>query len=436
MEVFLSSTVSDLKAYRDEVKQALTETGVLCYPSEDWVNAYAQTVHVVRERVEQSSSYYGIFAHFYGSVPPESSHSITAMEFRWAFARWQKERPPLMAVFMPELGSEVDNLLRVAAEEELERRFPGDPDQQQCFRELQKSFRDEVMSPVSEWRTVTYFRDQHHLGRQAVHLQGVWRQELLKASLGIGSGFAREPTEPELGRIGRHDELLAVKKALDAAATSKRPALLIDVNGSEDAGQGEFVQALAESVLRKRFRRPEGRRPPSDRYRLDGLLRWMGRVLAGKEVTTLDALAQLILAASQRQALAVLVDPVDAFVGGYAAFLSEFWRPLFERLELAGPSRKPCLCVIAVRYAAESDAASLPAVPSSQHAEVSVPLTTSLAEAEVIGWLAETEVPDPDGERHAEIAREVTRDRGGAVDGTPRRVFERLRRLDLWPRAD
>lgn len=114
-EVFVSSTVRDLSAYRAAVQDVLlNRVEVAAYLSEHWGGGLDDTVQKCRTRLLQADAYLGIFAYWYGSVPPEYGESITHLEFNWAMERWGDAAIPPIAVFMPE--GEADRELRRKAE--------------------------------------------------------------------------------------------------------------------------------------------------------------------------------------------------------------------------------------------------------------------------------------------------------------------------------
>jgi hypothetical protein len=438
MDVFVSSTVKDLDTYRDRIAEALSNAAISCQLSKNWVSSYESTLKKVRQELRESNGYYGIFAHYYGSIPPGSKESITALEFRWAMGLFGNKRPPPMAVFIPAPKSAADGDLQEKADMALAEAFPNQLQEQERHRQLQREFRQRVMSPPNEWRPVTYFRDREHLGDLAIAMHGVWVKELILAAGGGALGDpGDEPTPEQLGRLGRGDHLAAAGKAITVAAARKAAALCLLVAGQEDAGQVELSRALVADVLKNRFRIADARRPPFDSYRLEDVVRWMGSVVGGEEVTTIEALAALISRVTKARPVALIIDPIDSFDGGLPAFHAQLWEPLAAALEARVPDRRPCFALLAIAYAEAAPSRVVELATGAQSAArldklfMLSPLG-SIEELDVMGWLADEQVPDPSGTRHNEIAAAVVRNPAGALDGTPRRVFERLKRRGLW----
>ena len=70
--VFLSSTIKDLKEFRSGVRQVLQKAGMACFPSEQWVSSFDDTVARCQQRFSQSNGFVLLLGHWYGSVPPGS----------------------------------------------------------------------------------------------------------------------------------------------------------------------------------------------------------------------------------------------------------------------------------------------------------------------------------------------------------------------------
>src|SRR5262249_19835995 len=152
-----------------------------------------------------------------------------------------------------------------------------------------------------------------------IQVNGVFKQELIEASRKV-TAVVREPTDAELGSLGRSEDLLATSKAIDGAFLRKQPGLFLVATGTEDTGQGEFAQALAERALRKRFHFSNARRPAVNIFRAESMLRWMGLLLEGNETPTLDLLAAAIARKAKDKPVAFIIDPIDPFEGGIDAF--------------------------------------------------------------------------------------------------------------------
>ena len=81
-KVFISSTVSDLKEYRDKAKSAANRAGFLPIMNEDWSAKAAPPLDECMERVDGTHLTIAIVAHRYGWVPvgQEDEKSITRLE--------------------------------------------------------------------------------------------------------------------------------------------------------------------------------------------------------------------------------------------------------------------------------------------------------------------------------------------------------------------
>jgi hypothetical protein len=440
MDVFLSSTVQDLKEYRLRVRDALRVSSIHCELGEEWSGSYGSTVDLVSSKLHQSRSYYGIFAHYYGSVPPGRSESITIMEFRWAQKRWGQDRPPRIAIFVPRRGSTADGKLKDLARQLLADKFQKQPEEQERLFQLQERFVTEVMSPTDEWKMVNQFEDVIHLGDLALHVHSVWEKELLKAA--NGGRAHREPSPDELGRLGREEHLMAAGRAIDGLKARNQPALVLMAAGHEDAGQGELVRAVGAQVLvlGKRFRMREGSRPPFDRFGLDDLIRWLASVVGQGEATTVEELAAVVARAGKEKPIALMIDPLDSFEGGAQAFQARFWAPFYQRLAADPLIRRPCFALVAASYRplpAVETSFSTAAKPGADPSKLLVlPALDDLDELAVIGWLSGLDVPDDTGNRHLQIAKAVFQRGDETLDGTPQRVFRRLGRQVLWPNGE
>jgi len=89
--IYLSSTYSDLKVYREEVYKALRQSRQEVIAMEDYVASDLRPIDLCLRDVEKAEIYVGLFAFRYGYVPPHEHNnphgrSITEMEFRHARA--------------------------------------------------------------------------------------------------------------------------------------------------------------------------------------------------------------------------------------------------------------------------------------------------------------------------------------------------------------
>lgn len=82
--VMISSTVLDLPAHRDKVKEACLKLGVFPLMMEQLSASGVDAIQASRRLVQQANIYVGVFAHRYGYVPPGYDISITEMEYNIA----------------------------------------------------------------------------------------------------------------------------------------------------------------------------------------------------------------------------------------------------------------------------------------------------------------------------------------------------------------
>jgi len=82
--VFISSTIDDLKEYRAETSNVIGKLGWLAIGSEDLVSRDDRPKDACLELVKKCHYYVGIFAHRYGHIPNGDKQSITEQEYKCA----------------------------------------------------------------------------------------------------------------------------------------------------------------------------------------------------------------------------------------------------------------------------------------------------------------------------------------------------------------
>jgi len=82
--VFISSTIKDLKNYRSETINIISKLGWLSIASENLVSRDDRPKDACLELVRKCHYYVGIFAHRYGHIPDGDKQSITEQEYRCA----------------------------------------------------------------------------------------------------------------------------------------------------------------------------------------------------------------------------------------------------------------------------------------------------------------------------------------------------------------
>jgi tetratricopeptide (TPR) repeat protein len=85
--LFLSSTMQDLKPFREVVKHVCQRLGIALVTMEDFGPDTRNAVELCREKVDTSQLFLGLYAHRYGFRPDHLGPSITEMEYEWARAR-------------------------------------------------------------------------------------------------------------------------------------------------------------------------------------------------------------------------------------------------------------------------------------------------------------------------------------------------------------
>ncbi len=87
LNVFISSTSTDLKEHREAVRDIVLALGFHPIMMEYFPAMDANAVKACMDKVDESDIYVGIFAYRYGYIPQDSNISITEMEFKRAKAR-------------------------------------------------------------------------------------------------------------------------------------------------------------------------------------------------------------------------------------------------------------------------------------------------------------------------------------------------------------
>jgi len=445
-EIFLSSTVRDLETYRQAVKTALGRAQTACFLSEEWSGGYDDTVQKCYDRLHQAAGYIGIFAFWYGSIPPNSDKSITHMEFQWAMERWGNRTYPPIAVFMPKAGSQAEADLRARAQQLLTQVSA----QQQDLADRLKVFHDEVANPTC-WRTIREFDGQDALCQYAIIAVSYWRG---KTPLNAARDNSARPdlpsderrvTDDDLVLLGRNSQIDVVKGALSRlGARADIPAAALLVTGDEDAGHGWFLQRLLGLKQFSRGRPPKVGRPMAEPYTLQALIQWLGITLGvvrpGEGINTPEQLAELVGALLQKQQLCFVLNEVNRLTRGVVAFQEAFWQPFYRKLaeiRAQKPHGYPLIAVL-VDYTGQTRQwpASMFELCRTAHFNdaklLLIPQLADFNEDDVLLWLDELDVPDePPGNRQRVVSIALTTP-SGQYDGTPSRVFRRLRNTVLW----
>ena len=203
--------------------------------------------------------------------------------------------------------------------------------------------------------------------------------------------------------------------------------------------------------LRKRLkgggRPPQFGRPHTNPFDAAALAQWVGQMLpAGREVTTIEELAEVVHSGLRQQQLCVIIDQIHLLAGGMAAFAKNFWSPLYKRLrELREQQPTPHrLVVIVADYTGQADLwgeAATTYDPEGAPADYSRPLALPALKAftrnQLLNWFGVLGVPDSETpDRLSKLADAALTNPRGETDGTPQRVFSRLQTMNLWPEGE
>lgn len=448
--VFLSSTIADLKEYRQAVQDALLKRAqVVCFLSEDWPNTYQLTIPKCRNEILRARGYIGIFAYWYGYVPEGYERSITHMEFTWAMEKWETHYDPPIAILMPESASKAEEALKKKAAALI----PSDPDKQRAHDQLLLSFRKLV---TETGRTVRWFRSKKELREWVIEIGVRWKVGgPLDAARGtievIENNLAtRRVTDEEWGRLGRAQQIDTFEKILNRAQLySQVPAVAILVHGNEDAGQTVFLKQLLANKKLRSGRPPGFGRPQVVQYGIKVLMQWVGESLGvitpGMETESPAELADLIFEELKDQQLCFVLKQVQGLSGGVEAFYNEFWQPLYARLKERCESNSigHRLIAVVLDYTDQTDLPDTIAVDwkTTITAEdykflLKLPILNEITEDDLMDWFTALDIPENImGDRLALVnfARNAAT---GGVDGTPLRVFDRLSQVALWPEGE
>ena len=448
--VFLSSTRRDLDAERQKIKDKVVgHLQIACLLGEEMASNYTSTVQECLDKVDEAAGFIGVFAYWYGSIPPNEQCSITHLEFRRALKRMEQSADLPMMILMPKEPSAVKTELEARALQLL----GADEARRREHSGRLKLFHEEVKGG---WRIVQEFDSYETLYEKILVKCTEWKGLTpMRAAQGEvevdeTARGGREPTEEELGLLGRAPHFKAVEDALALApAFPDEPALAFLLSGDEDAGQRAFLQKLLTTPGVRAGRPPRIVRPPYAQCDPDSLVHLVadGLGLAGgaTEPTNPSELAEAVHAGLQSQQLCFVLDQAHRVAGGAAALRERFWLPLYARLkELRAerPTEHRLLGFVA-DYAGRAadawgDAARAhddPAGPDYTRLLL-LPALSPITKLDLLRWMNDLKVPDKPPGRRAQLADAVLRNAAGAPDATPRRVFDRLSAEDLWPEGE
>ena len=447
--VFVSSTVFDLEDYRKAVREDLityTDLNSVLL-NEDWRGAwFDDVVERCKENVLKSEGFLGIFAYYYGSIPPNYDQSITHLEFLWAMNKWEVHTTPLVAIFMPhELGAasvELKSRAQIAIDNQ-------DATYQQNHSELLNTFKKEVSNWGNKWQFIRFFKTKEDLLKSVLTSCLTWQQKLIEAAregqqTEQGGGISDE----DLGSLGRIDHLsiggLAVSEAIAAGGI---PGVALVVHGQNQTGHKVFSRGL---VAEKPFSQKNGvlgvGRPASNQFDIEDLMHWISELLPAPAsrppANNLDELAEYLHEVLAVRQVVLVLEEVHRLNGGLSAFGENFWHPLFKKLKALQPARPLIMCVtVYSAISTDSTPYSVDASGVSGGTDFSqlllLPELQSFTEADIKYWLRDMDFPPGEWKDLIEEAL-LMWDSEQGPDGTPSEVFHRLRVKikQKWPQGN
>lgn len=423
--VFLSSTVRDMRAYRRGVKEALDHAQVECYPSEDWVNTWQQTESACKTKFDQCNSYLLLLGYWYGTELPHKARTVTQEEFRWACERSWAANPKPMAVFVPEEDSEAESRLREVARR-LCAKLPDDDARKRHDAQVDAWHREVLGS----WNTANKFTDLRHLRESVIVLLRFWDPGARRPARATPSD---EPGVPRLGNVDlgllcRADQFKAVRRARIAAKVDRAPALALLVHGDRDCGGDPFLQRLAVKEL-KCGALSVGEVPmvgAEVAHLVTAVAQLLGLSIGAE--ATLAALGESIASQLMNQPLSFVLCRCAAFGGGIAAVESAFWQPLYSAL-LAHHERHPLTHELTAVFSdfsgkAETWLATRGAVGAAQRQHLQ-PLPP-LALLDRVGLVEGFEDLGIAAHQHTALSERAMKDEAGEEDPVPGRALARL----------
>lgn len=441
--VFLSSTFSDFREYRDRVAEDLNKlVGLFCPLIDYEVIGRVDVIEACKQRVFASHIFMGFFAYWYGSIPPGHNKSITQMEFEWATIKMDGVSSRPMIVFEPKPDSHADKELREKATH-LITNAGYDAGEHGRLLELFRAV-------YKNWHTVQFFEDKHDLAQRAcifgAYYKGATFVAAAKGQVKVEEvqKYFRKVTDEELGQLGRKKQFDIIEGIFaDIINHPDTPAIACVVSGRKDAGQEEFLRRLIKTRQLKRGRqvRDIKSRPPIDNYGLTTLIQWVGENLGvskGKTIETIAELAELINSELKNQQLCFVLDRIDLFPGSVTMFYTTFWKPFCEELRKLRAIKAPenRLIAILVDYTEESIEWQSVTTNYDPDADVDysklilLPTLEKFTRKNLANWLEVVEVPE---NRRAKLVEIAIKNSRGEEDGTPDEVFDRLRCEMLWP---
>lgn len=328
LKVFVSSTRNDLdKECRPRVIDAVRGAAAVAIIMEDWPAEYMPALDLVKQKIDESTHYVGLFAYRRGWTPPGSTVSITEEEFNHACARLRGR----ITVFVPQEGSDVAKALLELAE--------------QAEDAADTAAQERFLKRVTNGGAVELFRDVPDLSMRAIRRVVFWNKDLLKLELARQTGTGPGPDDVVmLGRDAQADCFRG--RVVNRLATGVTPAAGVLVSGPPGHGHKELMLRL-----RRQFEAVSRRLDPfttacGPAWRTGGLAALLG--VLGKDsgvagLASVSAAAAHLAGLLQQKDVLLEVTRLQHFEGGVAGFVEQFWGPLVQALPAKTPFSLLCL---------------------------------------------------------------------------------------------
>jgi hypothetical protein len=398
LRVFVSSTRGDLDPdCRPRVIRVIQDNQAAAVVMETWPAEYVPALELVREKLDQSSHYFGLFAYRRGWTPPGEAVSITEAEFDHACSRMQRVR---IVVFVPRESSEIAAVLRERAEQA----------QELADEEAQERF----LARVRSGGAVQDFGDLDELGRWATRRVVLWDTSLLEVEL---SKHRDVPGLEEVAKLGRHEHLTCFERVLGRLA----PGGNATAAGVLLAGPPRHGQAQLAALLQRHFDRsfPRGQAltvgcgPLWRSGSLPAFLKVLGGELRTAPFASVTAAADHLGDRLARGNLLLRVTNLQNFEGGVGGFVESFWAPLVDALPPDPPFRFLCIATHESTAPGANDAAATApcaADPPDPRRLTVLPELRPFTRPEVTLFVRRSGLhPDPDA-----LAEYVVQETGGA----------------------
>lgn len=335
LRVFVSSTKDDLdRDCRPRVIEAVANAEAVPVVMETWPAEYVPALQLVREKIDESTHYLGLFAYRRGWTPPGCPVSITEEEFDYACKTMGGSAGRRIAVFVPLEGSEIADTLRRRAEEA----------QELADCEAQVRFLGRVLQSA----VVQPFRDVPDLSSRTTRCVIFWNTPLLERQIRLHREHPTTPRPDEVAELGRRQhvnsfETHVLPRLVPTRGASAAGVLVAGPTGYGHAQLAGRLHRLFESASRRTHTCSIGCRPLWRNNGVQGLLRVLGKEVGMAETDSVAAAGAHLGKLLAQKDVVLRVTQVQHFESGVPGFVELFWRPLIESLPTATPFRLLCL---------------------------------------------------------------------------------------------